>query len=126
MALKPEASLIGGIALASLVYGVYSQATPNIADIRVAKPNDPDIASARKMAAWSTAAVVGGVALIAQDKTMFIMGAGMIVMLDWWHRHANLVDPITSRATAPMIATVSTQMNDAEDFGYSGDVYVTE
>ncbi len=126
MALKPESSIIGGLALASVVYGVYSQATPTIADIRTAPPNDPDIASARKLAAFSTAAVVGGVSLIAQDKTMFIMGAAMIVMLDWWHRHANLVDPATARATAPMIASVSTQMNDADDYGYTGDVYVTE
>ncbi len=124
MALKPESSLIGGLALASVVYGVYSQATPTIAAIRVAKANDPDIASARKLAAWSTAGVVGAVSLIAQDKTMFIMGAGMIVLLDWWHRHANLVDPTTSRATAPMIASVTTQMDDAEDYGYAGDVYV--
>lgn len=124
MALKPEASLIGGIALASLVYGAYSQATPTIADIRVAKPGDPDIAASRKMAAWSTAAIVSAVSLIAQDKTMFVMGATMIVILDWWTRHANEVDPGTSRATAPMIASVSTQMNDAEDYGYSGEVYV--
>ncbi len=126
MGLKPDQSIIGGLALASVVYGVYSQATPTIADIRSVPPNDPDIASARKLAAFSTAAVVGAVSLIAQDKTMFIMGAGMIVMLDWWHRHANLVDPGTSRATAPMIASVSTQMNDAEDYGYTGDAYVTE
>ena len=122
--LKPDTSILGGLALAGLVYGAYTQATPSIADIRVAAPGNPDIESTRKMAAWTTAAIVSGVSLIAQDRTMFIMGATMIVALDWWTRHANTVDPQTSRATAPMIASVTTEMNSPEDYGYEGDVYM--
>jgi hypothetical protein len=100
MALKPEVSLSVGLSTAALVYAVYSNATPPIADIRVAKPNDVDIESSRKLAAWTSAGVVGGISLIAKDPTVFILGGTMVVILDWWHRHANMVNPITHTATS--------------------------
>lgn len=100
MALKPEISLGVGLATATVVYGIYMQATPSIADIRVAGAQDDNIDSARKAAAWTAAAVVGAISLLAKDATVFVLGGGMIIGLDWWTRHANLVDPLTGRASS--------------------------
>lgn len=120
--MKSETSIMAGLATAALVYGIYSNATPTIADIRVAKPHDSDIESSRKLAAWTSAAVVAGVSLIAKDGTIFVMGGAMVIVLDWWHRHANEVNPLVSRATAPDMVPAVTQQSDASAFGYDDAV----
>lgn len=99
MALKPETSLIVGLSVAALVYAVYSNATPSITEIRAAKPGDTDVDASRKMAAWTSAGVVAGVSLISKDPTVFILGGSMVIALDWWHRHANEVNPLSGKAS---------------------------
>jgi hypothetical protein len=96
--LKPEASISVGLATAALVYGIYSNALPSITDIRTADPGDRDVAGAERGAAWTAAAAVAGVSLIAKDPTVFIIGGSMVVALSWFHRHANEVNPLTGVA----------------------------
>ncbi len=120
--MKAETSVVAGLSVAALVYAIYSNATPSIADIRVAKPRDADIEAARKLAAWTSAGVVAGVSLIAKDGTIFVLGGAMIIALDWWHRHANEVTPLTGRATAPDMVPVETEMNAESDYGYDGNL----
>jgi len=100
MALKPEVSLGVALATAGVVYSIYSNATPAIADIRVAQPGDETIDSSRKSATWIAAGVVSGISLIAKDPTIFIVGGSMVVAMDWWTRHANEVSPLTNKAAA--------------------------
>lgn len=126
MPLKPEVSIPVGLATAAVVYAVYSNATPSITEIRAAKPMDSDVEASRKLAAWTSAGIVGGVSLIAKDPTIFILGASMVVVLDWWHRHANAVDPMTGRATAVNnrggTLPVETQQTNPEMYAYAGDM----
>lgn len=96
--MKPEVSLTVGLATVALVYGIYSNALPTVADIRVGQAADPDIASAEQLAAWTAAAAVGAVSLIAKDPTVFVLGGSMVVALSWWHRHANHVNPLNGLA----------------------------
>lgn len=93
MALKPEISVAAGLATAALVFGIYQNATPNIADIRASQPHDDTINSTERMASWTAATAVAGISLIAKDPTIFVFGSGMIIALAWWHRHANSVSP---------------------------------
>lgn len=116
--MKAETSVVAGLSTAALVYAIYANATPTIADVRVAKPHDQDIESSRKLAAWTSAGVVAGVSLIAKDGTIFVLGGAMIIALDWWHRHANEVNPLAGRATAPDVIPVETQMNGEAAYGY--------
>lgn len=97
--LKPEVSLPVGLATAAVVYAIYSNATPTIADIRSAPPGDKTINSSRRAASWTAAGVVAAISLIARDPTIFVLGAGSVVALDWWTRHANQVNPLTGKAT---------------------------
>jgi len=119
MALKPEVSIGVGLGTAALVYAIYTNATPNLADIRTAQPDDMDVEATRKVAAWSATAAVAAVSLIAKDPTVFILGGGMVVMLDWWHRHANAVDPESGKA-APMVGPdgQSAEMGDLDPQTY--------
>jgi hypothetical protein len=82
-----------GLATAAVVYGVYTTALPSVADIRTTPQNNADVESTEKTAAWMSAAVVGGISLIAKDATVFILGGAMILGLSWWYKHADTVNP---------------------------------
>jgi hypothetical protein len=120
MGLKPEVSLGVGLATAAVVYGVYSNATPTIADIRSGASGDNTIDGTRKAAAWLSAAVVAGISLIARDPTVFVLGGSMVVGLDWLHRHANEVNPDTGRATLPGGISRTLVVDDPTALGVAG------
>lgn len=93
--LKPEVSISVGLATGALVWSIYSKATPPVTDIRVGPPGDKDLDAARKAAAWTAAGAVAAISLIAKDPTVFILGGSMVVVVDWWTRHANEVNPLS-------------------------------
>lgn len=121
--LKPEISLPVGLATAALVYGIYSNATPPITDIRASKPNDPTIDGSRKFATWTAASVVAGISLISKDPTIFVLGGSMVIVMDWAHRHGNFVTPLTGKAAVPKNAAAPGMTGDpyAEDSGVFTD-----
>lgn len=96
MALGREVSLGVGLATAALVWGVYNSALPSIVDARVAPPADADLEAAERTATWTSTAVVAGVSLLSKDATVFVLGGTMVVVLAWWHRHANAHNPMVS------------------------------
>lgn len=102
MALKPEVSLGVALATATVVYGIYQNATPTIADIRSLESSNEDIQGAERQASWTAAAVVAGISLLAKDATIFVVGGTAVVVLAWSHRHADMVDTVTKRATPVM------------------------
>lgn len=110
--LKPEGSVMAGIATAAFVYGTYQAFLPSIADARSAEPHNGDLASAERGASFATAGVVAAVSLIAKDPTIFILGGGMVIAMAWYHRHANMVIPELGRAV-PLIK----RADDGQDAG---------
>lgn len=99
--MKAEASLGMGLAVGVLVWGIYQHALPPLVDHRVGDVGDPNAAAAERAATWTAAATVAGVSLIAKDPTVFVIGGSMVVGLSFLHRHANIVNAVTGRATAP-------------------------
>jgi hypothetical protein len=110
MALKAEVSLGVGLATAAVVYAVYSNATPPLIDLRAAPAGDPIAEGTRKTAAWTAAGVVAGISLISRDATVFILGGTMVVVLDWWHRHAIQFNPDSGTAMMPSATPDTTGM----------------
>jgi hypothetical protein len=100
MALQPSASVGMGLATAGLVLAIHSQATPSMADIRVAAPNDDHIDRSERAASWMSVAVVAGISLLTKDPTIFIIGGATAVGIAWWTRYGNAVNPLTSLASA--------------------------
>lgn len=96
--LKPDVSIPVALATGALVYGVYNLALPSVADVRTSAENHPDVESANKMATWTSAVAVAGIALISKDMNVFIVGGGMTIALSWWYKHSDLVIPEISRA----------------------------
>ena len=112
MALKREVSLGVGLATAALVWGIYNSALPSIADVRVSQPNDPDASATERAATWTAAAAVAGVSLISRDPTVFVLGGSMVIVLSWWHRHANAYNPSLGSATVPSVGPLTGDMSE--------------
>lgn len=104
MALKPEASLLVGLASATVAYGVFSAALPTAADIRTLPEGQKDVDSAERTAAWIAAATVAGIALMARDMTVFIIGGTSVIGLSWMYKHSNMVMPNLGLAVPKMAA----------------------
>jgi hypothetical protein len=94
-------SLAGALATGGLVYAIYSRNLPPNADLRVGDPGDPDAEAERKQALWTSIGVVSAISLLAKDATIFVVGAGMTLGLDWSTRHAIWVNPFTGSAALP-------------------------
>lgn len=99
MGLKPEISLTVGLATATVVYAIQSNAMPSMADVRSLDPDNQDIEATGRTADWMAAGTVAAISLLAKDMTVFIIGSGMVIASSWWRKHSNLVMPMTGRAT---------------------------
>jgi hypothetical protein len=108
MALRPEVSLPVALATGAVVYGIYATHLPNVSESKLTMPGNQHLASSRKTATWTAAAVVAGISLIAKDPTIFIVGGTMTVVLDVVNRHANAVSPQTGKMVAPSGAGAAT------------------
>lgn len=92
MALKPEYSVMGGLATAALVFSIYQNSVPSQADIRALPAGTPDIEHTERRATWLSAGVVSAVSLLAKDPTIFVMGSAMTVAMAFWTRHSNYTE----------------------------------
>lgn len=129
MALKPETSLTVALATGTLVFAIFQNATPTIADQRSVDSFNADLESAERQASWTAAAAVAGISLISRDPNPFIFGGAMVIVMAWAHRHADMVNPLTGKAsleglTMSDIVPSHTQEAAPASYGYSDDVAV--
>jgi hypothetical protein len=115
MALKPDTSLAVALATGTVVYAIFQNATPSIADIRSLESGNEDIQRAERAASWTAAAVVAGISLLAKDATVFIIGGSLTVAMAWAHRHADTVDTVTKRASSIVPTKLSEVGNTGAD-----------
>jgi hypothetical protein len=97
MALKPEISVAAALAVATMTYAIYQNATPTVADIRSLPEGNSDIAKSEKAAGWLAAGLGSMVSLIARDPVIFWATGVSVIGMSWWTRHANMVKPEISR-----------------------------
>lgn len=95
--LKPDGSVMVGLAEAAAVYVIYQAALPNHADIRSAPAHNGDVEAARKKAAWKAGAILGFVFLLTQDLNSFLIGGLALGGIDLMAKHANGVNPNTGQ-----------------------------
>jgi len=97
MALKAEYSVVGGLALATMVFAIHQNATPTQADIQALPAGTPDVDAAERRATWISAGAVSLVSLLAKDPTMFVIGSGMTIAMALWTRHSNYTESVGGR-----------------------------
>lgn len=101
MALAPEASILGGLAVAGVVVGIHQVAKPSQADIQALPAGTPDIDRANKTATWLSILAVSGIALMARDAGIFVIGSGATVVMKLWSDHSNFTESIMGRYLSP-------------------------
>jgi hypothetical protein len=99
--LKPEASVLGGIAEIGAVYGIYNLNLGPTAMVQATTPNVPMLESSRKKAGYASFAFVSGLFLITKDANMFILGCATIIAMEISYRHAIMANPDSGRIENP-------------------------
>lgn len=107
--LDSKTSIAVALGTAAVVFGVFQHYLPSVVDHRVGAPQDKDASAAERAATFTSTALVGALFLVTMDPLVFIIGGGTVAALSWTHRHANMVSPLTSKATvaASMSATAA-------------------
>jgi hypothetical protein len=97
---NPDSATMIGVLTAAGVYLIYNNALPTVTDLRTAPAHDTDAESARKAAAWKSAALIGVVFLVARDLNSYIISGAALVGIDYMYKHANGTNPQTGKLDA--------------------------
>jgi hypothetical protein len=95
--LKPDTSVMLGLANGGIIVAIYNGTLPTAATIRTADPEDNDIEGARKAAAWTSAAVLGFMFLLTRDRNSFLIGGLVLGGIDLIVKHANGLNPVSGK-----------------------------
>lgn len=96
--LKPDGSVLMGVATAALVAFIFKTQLPTSAVVHATSPaNDTNIDAARKKATWTSIAALSAITLLTRDTGPFVLGGIVTVALDFNARHANASHPVTGQ-----------------------------
>jgi hypothetical protein len=99
--LKPENSIVAGIAVMGTVYGVYQLNVGTTAQAAATDANHPVLESSRKKASYEAAVIVAGIGLISHDANIIILGAATIIAMELTYRHSIMAHPATGIMQPP-------------------------
>lgn len=108
MSLKPEASILAGLAVGGVVWSIHSNFTPTQADIKGLPAGNQDVDSSERQATWLSIGVVSAISLLAKDPTIFVIGSGATVAMAFFTRHATWTEP-----TSGMVSNMQNQARSA-------------
>lgn len=87
--LKPSDQVVVSATGIALVYAIFAQGTPNLADVRADKTGNVNTHKAVKLSAITSIAAVGSLALVSKSPTVFTVGGAMILFEVWKYHYAN-------------------------------------
>ncbi len=99
--LKPEGSIIAGLAVMGSVYAIYQLNVGTTSQVHMTDANHPAVESSRKKAGYEAALIVAGIGLIAKDANIIILGSATIIAMELSYRHAIMVHPETGKMQPP-------------------------
>jgi hypothetical protein len=95
MSLKPEASVLSGLAVGAVVFAIHSNFTPSQADMQGLPAGNKDLDRSERQATWLSAGVVAGISLLAKDPTIFVIGSFATVAMAFLTRNAVWTDSVS-------------------------------
>lgn len=104
MKLKPSESVIVATLVALGVLMIFGNTAPNTADIKASAPGGAASLNTHKSiktAVYEAAALVVGVAVLARDPAVYVVGGAITAFEGWKGYHANSVDSATGAVVAP-------------------------
>jgi hypothetical protein len=99
--LKPEASVVSGIATLGLVYAIYQTNVGSMAQAQATTANHPVLESSRKKAGYQAFATVAALSLITKDANIGILGWGGIIIMELIARHSIMANPESGQIQNP-------------------------
>lgn len=93
--LKPEGSVISGIATAGLVAVIFAKTLPSDGIVHATTPNDINVDAARKKATLTSIGILSVITLLTRSPEIFVLGGVTTIALDFNARHANASHPVT-------------------------------
>lgn len=99
--LKPEGSIVAGLAVMGSVYAIYQLNLGSTAQVQMTEANHPIAETSRKKAGYQAALLVAGIGLIAKDANIIILGSAVIIGMELSYRHAIMAHPDTGKMVAP-------------------------
>lgn len=91
--LKPENSVVAGIATIALVAAVYQLDAGSVSQVHASDAGHGANTAGIKKAGYTNLVLVAGLTLLARDPNILILGGAAIVAFQAHYRHANLVNP---------------------------------
>lgn len=105
MAIKPlvsaEGSVVLGVATIAAVYSVYQLDVGPVSQVQMSPANHPALDASRKKAGYTALIMVAGLALLARDPNVVILGGAGIIAMELHYRHAIMVSPDTNQIVPP-------------------------
>jgi len=104
MGLKPNEQVIVAAAIGTAVYSIFALNAPNLADVKASAPGGAASVNTHKSvktAVWTSALFVSGIALLAKEPAIFIVGGLLTSIEGWKYYHANSTDAATGAVVAP-------------------------
>lgn len=98
--LKPDGSIMLGVATAAMVASVYGNELPDMATIHATDARDINVDAARRKATWTAAGLVSVVTLLTKDVNILVLGAVTLFAFDMHARHANASNKVTGELVA--------------------------
>jgi hypothetical protein len=100
--LKPEGSLMLGAAVAIGIFSLYQLDVGPVAAGAGHRPQPPDPgSSSRKKAGYTSLVLVAGLAVLAKDPNIVILGGAAIIAMEAHYRHAIMAHPDTGQMIPP-------------------------
>jgi hypothetical protein len=99
--LKPEGSVVAGLATVGAVYGIYQLNIGSTAQAQATDANHPVLESSRKKAGYTALVLVAALTLITKDANIGILGGGTIIAMELTYRHGIMADA-SGRIQNPM------------------------
>lgn len=102
--LKPEGSIVAGLATMGLVYAIFQNSLGPSSVAHATMPNTADasvLSSELRKSGWTALIAVAGISLLARDATIAILGSASIMALEIHYRHAILSNPVNGQIQAP-------------------------
>lgn len=91
--LKPEGSVMAGIAVAGTVYAIYNLNAGSVAQVHMTEANHPALEASRKKAGYTAFVLVSALLLITRDGNVGTLGYASIIAMEVAYRHGIMVDP---------------------------------
>jgi len=99
--LKPENSIVSGIATAGIVYSLYNLDLGPVSQVHMTEANNGALESSRKKAGYTSFLAVGAISLLTKDANIAFLGFATIIAMEIHYRHAIMVNPATNKVEAP-------------------------